>query len=261
MNPRAVLVFAALAYAAPLAAQDVPRGPTLLRVAASSDGVVLSLDSATIARTGDSTFTVDAVYHRGSASDREVETQELDCAHARYRGRHTTSYRADLPLPADPAPPARGWLPVGDDELPIFQAICGYLLGSFAASLPVTSEGVNAEEQPELTNRNEVAQLLSRAYPRTLRDRGIGGSAQVRVLITPEGRVDQEQTRVLWATRREFADAALFVVLRMRFKPARAGGRAVPTWVTLPVTFALRSATTGPLREPEPPSLPPRAVP
>jgi len=41
MNPRAVLVFAALACAAPLAAQDVPRAPTLLRVSASSDGTTL----------------------------------------------------------------------------------------------------------------------------------------------------------------------------------------------------------------------------
>jgi len=53
MSPRAFVVFAALACAGPLAAQDVPRAPTLLRVAAWSDGTTqLSLDSAAIACRG-----------------------------------------------------------------------------------------------------------------------------------------------------------------------------------------------------------------
>ena len=59
---------------------------------------------------------------------------------------------------------------MGEDELPIFQAICGYLLGSFAASLPVTVEGVSADEPPEIANRYDVSQALANAYPRDLRD-------------------------------------------------------------------------------------------
>ena len=59
MRFRTLLLTAALAWAAPLAAQDVPRAPTLLRVTASADGTVLALDSAAIARGGDSVFTAE----------------------------------------------------------------------------------------------------------------------------------------------------------------------------------------------------------
>ncbi|HEV7587828.1 MAG TPA: energy transducer TonB [Longimicrobium sp.] len=233
------LVLPALLAAAPaLAAQAVPRGPHLLRVAASGD-VVLSLDSAAIARTGDSTFVVDAVYQHGGGSDRQVESQAMDCARARFRGRRTMVFSGDVPLPVTEPEGPVGWLPVDDEELPIFQAICGYLLGSFAASIPVTLEAVAAEEPPELANRFDVAQALSNAYPRMLRDAGTGGTVLMRVQISADGRADLATARVLWATRPEFADAVTYVVRRMRFRPAKVGGRAVAAWTTFPVLFSL----------------------
>ena len=57
-----MMVAAALACAAPLAAQGLQPGPHLMRVAASSGGVVFSADSITVARRGDSTFVADTVY-------------------------------------------------------------------------------------------------------------------------------------------------------------------------------------------------------
>jgi len=253
MKPRASVIFAALtcaaalACAAPLAAQDAPRGPTLLRVAASSGGVVLSLDSSSIAHTGDSTFVVDAVYQLPAdtaahvAADRQVESQEMDCGRARVRGRSTALYAGGelVPIstsPGDPAQPAR-WQPVGDDELPIFQAICGYLLASFATSLPVTQELWGVDRQPELVNRMEAVRQVFQEYPRDLRQAGIGGVVQVRFLVTAEGRVDPATLSPHWATRPGLAAAALRAVPRMRFHPAQKDGAPVAVWVTLPLCF------------------------
>jgi TonB family protein len=248
--------------AADPAARAVPRGPTLLRVATLPDGVALSLDSAAVARTGDSTFVVATVYQRGGRADGRVESLAMDCAGTRVRGRHTLYYGGDVARSAmEPGAP-RGWQPVAEGERPVFQALCGYLLGSFAASLPVTLEAVAAEEEPELSNRFEVAQLLSRAYPRRLRDAGTGGSVLLRLLITADGRVAPAEARVLWATRHEFAAAALFVARQMRFTPARTGGRGVASWVTLPMSFSIDGEELprppGPPRGSGAPTLPPR---
>jgi TonB family protein len=244
MKPPVLVLFAALACAAPLAAQTEQR---LLRIAASSDGTVLSLDSASLARTGDSTFVVDAVYllpadsTRQVAADRQVESQEMDCARTRFRGRATTYYLGGTPVPVadETRVPPSAWQPVGDDELPIFQAICGYLLGSFAASLPVTLEAGSVDRPPELVNRAEATMALSHAYPPAMRDARLGGTVRLRFLITAEGRVDPATARVLWASRPEFGAAGLQVLQRMRFRPARHHGAGVAVWATVPMTFAV----------------------
>jgi TonB family protein len=250
MKPRTSItlaVFAALAFAAPLAAQDTPRGPTLLRVAASSGAIELSLDSATIARAGDSTFVAIAASRfppdstrRGA--DGKMEIQALDCARTRSLGRWSSYFAGDVPLPVeDEEAPNRppGWQPVEAGELPVFQAICGYLLGSFATSLPVTVEATALEAGPVLANGRQVAQTLARAYPRPLRDAGVSGTVMLRMQVTTEGRADPATVKVLWATRPQFTAAAMQVVARMRWRPATVDGRVTAAWITVPVTFAV----------------------
>jgi TonB family protein len=210
--------------------------------------VVLSIDSAAITRSGDSTFVVDAVYQlpadtaRQVAADRQVETQEMDCARTRLRGRVTALHTGgDVPVPVSPAGDAEpaDWQPVADDELPIFQAICGYLLGSFATSLPVTLENVGVDRPAVLVNGDVVAHTLERTYPRELAVRGIGGTVLVRIRITAEGEVVPGSARVLWATRSEFTPPALAMAARMRFRPARTDGHATEVWATMPLTFGM----------------------
>jgi TonB family protein len=239
------MVAAALACAAPLVAQSVPHGPQLMRVVASSGGVVLSIDSSTVARSGDSTFVADAVFQfpadtgQRVAADRQVDSQEMDCAGMRLRGRRTAYYLGDSPVPvpaADTAAFSTRWEPVNDDELPIIQALCQVLLGSFA-SLPVTREVWSVDDAPELANRGDVARELSRQYPPAARAAGEGGHTMLRFQITAQGRVDMATARAVWATRDDFAAAAFRVVEAMRFRPAKEGGQPVPVWVTLPVTF------------------------
>lgn len=104
-----------------------------------------------------------------------------------------------------------------------------------------TYEVSAVEELPELTNRQEVGRQLQRQYPPLLRDAGIQGSATMRLRVNEDGRVDPESITVENATHEAFGDAARRVVERMRFRPAKVGGRAVRVWVTLPVTFQLGS--------------------
>ncbi|HEX6750057.1 MAG TPA: energy transducer TonB [Longimicrobium sp.] len=246
MKSLAVPILVALACAAtPLRAQDVVPG-TLIPVARTPDGIVLSLDSASIARTGDSTFYATAVYEfppevaARAGVDRRFETQETDCAESRYRGRAVTFMKGDLPVDVEEGDTTgrAEWRPVDMVDLPIHRVLCARLLGSFAA-LPVTTEIWSVEQQPELVNRDAVARSIAREFPPRLRDAGTSGNAILRFRIDAEGRVDTASMRVLRATLAEFGEAARRVALRMRFRPARLRGEPVAVWVTLPVTFQL----------------------
>lgn len=255
MRFQASIVAAALACAGPLAAQAaLPRGPQLLRVVASSGGVVLSVDSTTVARTGDSTFVADAIYDFPADStqqvgaDRQVESQEMDCAGMRLRGRHTAYYLGDSPLPVstrDSVPPSPRWEPVGDDELPIVQVLCQFLLGSFAAQLPVTREAWSVDQPPELANARDVGYTLAAQYPRAAVRAGATGQVMLRFLINDVGRVEMESVRTLWATRDDFAEAAVRVLPAMRFRPAKHDGEPVAVWATTPISFFLEDDGPG----------------
>ncbi|HEX2090958.1 MAG TPA: TonB family protein [Longimicrobiaceae bacterium] len=95
------------------------------------------------------------------------------------------------------------------------------------------------EELPVLLNRDEVAAALQELYPPVLRDAGITGEAQVRFVVDAKGSVDPNRVTIVSATHREFAAASAAATARMRFSPARIGGKAVPTQVTLPITWML----------------------
>lgn len=97
------------------------------------------------------------------------------------------------------------------------------------------------EEQPELSNRSEVARQLSRNYPPLLRDAGVVGTVTVRMRVMENGSVDPSSVSIENSTHDAFGDAARRVVERMRFRPAKVGGKAVKVWVTLPVTFQLQT--------------------
>ena len=97
------------------------------------------------------------------------------------------------------------------------------------------------EEQPELSNRSEVARQLSRNYPPLLRDAGVVGTVVVRMRVMENGSVDPASVSIENSSHEAFGDAARRVVERMRFRPAKVGGKAVKVWVTLPVTFQLQT--------------------
>ena len=90
--------------------------------------------------------------------------------------------------------------------------------------------------KPGYTNAAEVMRALEREYPPLLRDAGIGGTVQVWFFIDENGVV---QNQVVHETSgHEALDAAaLRVAPVFRFTPALNRDKAVPVWVSLPITF------------------------
>ena len=234
----APVLLAALACATPLAAQEAPPQRVLLPLLSAS-GITLSLDSASIGRTGESTFVVRAVYQAPpdtarTGPDRREEIQELDCARTRIRYRVTSYFRGDATLPVRPpeSSDAEGWERLEEDELPIYQAVCQYLTGGWPARLTRQEE-----EQPELANVAGVRRALTHEYPLELRQQGIGGTVQVRFRVLADGSVDPATLAAVEATDARFAQPAVRVAAQMRFRPATLDRRPVAVWVTLPITF------------------------
>jgi TonB family protein len=93
------------------------------------------------------------------------------------------------------------------------------------------------EELPVLRNRGEVARHNSALYPPDLRDSGVEGAVIVRFRISEDGTVDPGTITVPVMTDLAFEEPAITVVRRMRFTPAKVGGRPVALTVTIPVEF------------------------
>jgi TonB family protein len=109
---------------------------------------------------------------------------------------------------------------------------------SDAAASPSDSSPADARvERASLRNAAEMAAILADAYPPALLDDGVEGRVMLRVRVHRDGTPDVASAEVQTATRPEFAKAAKSVVPRMRFTPGRVNGKAVPTWVVVPLDF------------------------
>ena len=90
--------------------------------------------------------------------------------------------------------------------------------------------------RPELTNREEVIQMLMREYPSILRDAGIGGQVMVWFFISETGqvldaRINESSGHV------QLDEAALKVADVYKFSPALNRDQRVQVWLSLPITF------------------------
>jgi protein TonB len=93
------------------------------------------------------------------------------------------------------------------------------------------------EEQPRVTNGAELQRLLERNYPPLLREAGVTGTVTVKMRVEEDGTVDANSISIEDASNDQFADATKRSVARLRFRPAKVGGRPVKVWVILPVTW------------------------
>lgn len=101
------------------------------------------------------------------------------------------------------------------------------------------------EERPQLVNRSEMTRLIARNYPPLLRDAGISGEVVVRARVLETGRVDSASVEVVEATHQGFGGAAVRVVRRAIFLPARAKGQPVPFTLVLPIAFSVSAPSSG----------------
>jgi periplasmic protein TonB len=102
-----------------------------------------------------------------------------------------------------------------------------------------TYELSTVEEQPRATNMQELGRLLERNYPPMLRDAGVQGQVVVRLRVMEDGRVDASSIQIVSASHDQFGDATRRTVERLRFRPARVGGRPVRVWVDLPIQWTI----------------------
>lgn len=261
MHFRAPLLLAALAAATPLVAQDAlaNRWHTVLT---GGDGTTVAVDSATLYRTGDSTFTVRTAVRfpqlvtlaSGERVDREVDTEELDCGGVRSRPVMSELYAGDSAVKTTSL--TKTWAAIVPGRRAAFDASCGYLLGGFASRLSKTFNLESVETRPELINRRVISGLLGREYPPALRETGQTGTVTLRFRVLENGTVDRGSVTVLAFTHPGFSEAAVRVVSAMRFSPARIRRGAVPVWVSLPVNFHLDDGP-GSASPREPPPFPP----
>jgi hypothetical protein len=243
MNARTILFLsAALACALPLAAQAPAPAPGWLSVARGSDGTEVFIDSASVTRSGESTFVLSTVTRFSAAvgaerrADREVESAELDCGRDRTRGIAWGLYLGDRPVSGDTLP--YEWKPVDEEWLPVLRLICAKLAGSFA-TLPVELEADAADSSYAVlpATAEDSAAYRRHAFPGRGRWSGI---AVVRVRIGADGVPDTAHARMLWASRREFAEGLMFQLSRARYTPARKNGAAVPVWTNLAIEYSVR---------------------
>jgi TonB family protein len=97
-------------------------------------------------------------------------------------------------------------------------------------------------ERPRLTNRWEMERVWQELYPEPLERTGVTGETLVSFVIDESGRVIPESVELISASRREFGEAVLRGVLRLRFRPMMIGGTPVRVRTTLPVMWRLRAA-------------------
>lgn len=99
--------------------------------------------------------------------------------------------------------------------------------------------GASFTSQPELQNLAEIQTLIEKEYPPLLRDAGIGGRADVWLLIDTNGEI--VRTQLTERTGQPALDeAALRVAAAMRFTPAVNQGEATTVWVSQAIAFTSR---------------------
>ena len=89
---------------------------------------------------------------------------------------------------------------------------------------------------PMLQNGSEIQQVLERAYPRALKEAGIGGRVEMWLYVDLSGAVANQEIKT--SSDNDALDrAAMEVAAQMQFRPARNQGEPTAVWVSQWVTF------------------------
>jgi TonB family protein len=161
-------------------------------------------------------------------------------------GKPATQVAAKTEAQESPAQPIIGLPNVAIPEIALASAGTQVTEADFSNNVKTSTaptENITSEPtftpytvKPELKNRAAVARVLADQYPRVMRERGLGGTVQLWVLIDSVGKVIKSQVNV--SSGNEFLDkAAIKVADAMQFTPAQNLDRKVSIWIQLPVNF------------------------
>ncbi|QTA85882.1 energy transducer TonB [Desulfonema magnum] len=106
--------------------------------------------------------------------------------------------------------------------------------------VPVTRSVPSEFGMDEVDEKPRVLQKVEPVYPYRARRRDIKGMVTVKFLVSVSGDVTKPSV-VEAKPRGVFEQSVLEAIRRWRFKPGYFQGKAVPTWVILPIQFNLNS--------------------
>ena len=94
--------------------------------------------------------------------------------------------------------------------------------------------------RPDIKDRQEAMRIVNRAYPKLLREAGIGGKVFIWVFIDKQGQVQNAQINKS-SGNKSLDEAALQAAQQFEFTPALNRDKKVAVWVQIPVTFSVRN--------------------
>ena len=155
------------------------------------------------------------------------------------------------------------WQPGKEKGRPVkFLYMTGYEFLLTPRTVPVPEEGapfVVVEEMPMFPGGDSALLAYigkNTKYPEAAKTNGVEGRVIVRFCVTDIGGVDR--VSVLKGVDAELDAEAIRVVKTLpEFKPGKQGGKAVPVWYMVPITFGLsKPADPSAPKPPPPPPLP-----
>jgi len=153
-----------------------------------------------------------------------------------------------------PPPPPRPSVPVPSENelIPEDMTIESTDLNFDLSELPPPPEQQDEEEgymfipydEPPTPVGGFSAILQNLKYPEIARKSGVEGTVVVGVLIDATGKPLKTQIMKASGTNVGFESAAQDAVLATKWKPAKQRDRAIKVWVSIPVRFQLRNASS-----------------
>lgn len=118
--------------------------------------------------------------------------------------------------------------------------LAGLVLAPGAASAQEAFEMSDLTEMPSFKSAQQAQRAIVRSYPRTLQDAGIGGTVQVRFIVSADGSVLSESIEIVASSSKALGDAARQAVGDIQFKPGKKDGSAVPAVVVMPIRYTVQ---------------------
>ena len=184
--------------------------------------------------------------HRINKPERTLELRKASTADLPPPVADTPPPQIEEPKP--PEAPPEPQLAESQQQIPI-SADLDVALGSggglvgFGEVHSLTAVGTVKDEAfdvSELEKRPEAVSQVAPAYPAELRKAKVEGSVKLIFVLTEDGRV--EDPRVENSSRPEFEKPALDAIRKWRFSPGMKDGKAVRTYIRVPMRFRVSSS-------------------